>query len=374
MRIVREIAVEQTPRLEQVRGIFGLEPEATSRVEWNFPDPRPLIDAEPFQIGLILGPSGSGKTTLAKELFGDIATVNFEWPEDRAVIDGFPATCGIKEVVAALSSVGFSSPPNWLRPWRVLSGGEQFRANLARTLLAETGEISVVDEFTSVVDRTVAKIGSAAVAKAVRKCPGKRLVAVSCHEDVLDWLAPDWVIEMPSGQFSRRLQRRRPDIELRFARVERSAWSIFRRYHYLSSELNPAARCFGAFWGDRIVAFAAVISAPGRVSFYREHRCVCLSDYQGVGIGNALSEFVAGVYRARGKQYRSTTSNPAMMQHRAKSKLWRMVREPQLKIKQGDSKSATREGKTRAVNRMTASFQYVGPVLHKEAKLLGIVG
>jgi ABC-type phosphate transport system ATPase subunit len=49
----------------------------------------------------------------------------------------------------------------------VLSNGQQFRVNLARTL-AETPAMAVVDEFASWSIEEVAQIGSAAVAKTVR--------------------------------------------------------------------------------------------------------------------------------------------------------------------------------------------------------------
>ena len=42
---------------------------------------------------------------------------------------------------------------------------------------------AVFDEYTSVVDRTVAQIGTAALAKTVR-ARGQQFVAVTCHEDV----------------------------------------------------------------------------------------------------------------------------------------------------------------------------------------------
>jgi ABC-type ATPase with predicted acetyltransferase domain len=47
----------------------------------------------------------------------------------------------------------------------------------------------VVDEFTSVVDRQVAQIGSHAVPKLVRREERKPMVA-TCHYDVLDSLQP----------------------------------------------------------------------------------------------------------------------------------------------------------------------------------------
>src|SRR5207247_1429153 len=108
--------------------------------------------------------------------------------------------------------VGFSSPPAWLRPFHVLSTGEQFRASLAR-LLAYAPELVVMDEYTSVVDRTVAQIGSADLAKTVRS-RGQRFVAVTCHEDVEAWLQPDWVYRAATTTFAWRCLQRRPAISL----------------------------------------------------------------------------------------------------------------------------------------------------------------
>ena len=112
------------------------------------------------------------------------------------MIDGF-STGTIKDITGTLTAVGFSSPPHWIKPYHVLSNGERFRCDLARAIL-EGGDLVVFDEFTSVVDRTVARIGSAAVAKAVRRM-GRRFVAISCHYDIAPWLEPDWVLDMQTG-------------------------------------------------------------------------------------------------------------------------------------------------------------------------------
>ena len=56
------------------------------------------------------------------------------------------------------------------------------------------------DEFTSVVDRVVAKTASFAIQKAVRKMD-KQFIAVSCHKDVTEWLQPDWVYDTDSNEF-----------------------------------------------------------------------------------------------------------------------------------------------------------------------------
>src|SRR5207248_9622357 len=146
--------VARTPRVQQVEGLFDLPPSGEASLSWDVALP---LGERPWHVGLIVGPSGSGKSTVARALFADAFERQARppaWPHDRSVLDAFPPDMPVKEVVELLSSVGFSSPPAWLRPFRVLSTGEQFRAALAR-LLAFAPEPAVVDEYTSVVDRTV---------------------------------------------------------------------------------------------------------------------------------------------------------------------------------------------------------------------------
>ena len=105
-----------------------------------------------------------------------------------------PDQMSAKQITEALSSVGFSSPPDWLKPFKVLSNGQKMRAELAR-LIAESNEPVIYDEFTSVVDRQVAQIGSAAIQKFIRR-NNKQFIAVSCHYDIEQWLEPDWVYDV----------------------------------------------------------------------------------------------------------------------------------------------------------------------------------
>jgi hypothetical protein len=365
--IRRGVDVMRTPRVQQLEGIFDVPPGQRSEKTWRHQFQLP----QRWNVGVIVGPSGSGKSTLARHAFTDKLVDRWDWPPGKSILDSFPAAMGIREITGLLCSVGFSSPPAWVRPFAVLSNGEQFRVNLARTL-AEMPDLAVVDEFTSVVDRTAARVGSAAVAKAVRR-RGQRFVAVTCHYDVLDWLEPDWVYEPHTAQFtlnrspdgSRGSLWRRPRIELEIIRVYPSAWKLFKPHHYLSGNLHPASKCFVAMArldddaGEfHPAAFVAALpfphpSCPG----WREHRCVCLPDFQGVGIGNALSEFVAGLFVAQGKRYRSTTSHPAMIRHRARSSLWRMIRKPSF----GGRHRGLSGQWIGSIDRLTAGFEYVGP-------------
>src|SRR5262245_46795408 len=175
--ITVESPVLDTPRVEQVRGMFDLAPSSHSRLSWTADLP---LDERPWNVGLIVGPSGCGKSTVARHLWPYQMEKAHSWPQDQSVLDGFPEHLSIKDVVELLSAVGFSSPPAWLRPYHVLSTGQRFRCDLAR-LLAEQPDLAVMDEFTSVVDRTVAQVGSCALAKTVR-ARGQKFVAVTCHE------------------------------------------------------------------------------------------------------------------------------------------------------------------------------------------------
>ncbi len=351
--------VVRSPRVQQVEGIFDLPPAAESQLEWDVTLP---LGERPWSIGLIVGPSGSGKSTVARALFGNRFAAQEAlpaWPKDRSILDAFPRDMSIKDVVELLSSVGFSSPPAWRRPYHALSTGEQFRVALAR-LLAHAPELAVVDEFTSVVDRTVAQIGSAALAKTVRR-RGQRFVAVTCHEDVEDWLQPDWVFRPATNTFAWRLLQRRPAIELRIGRVRPSAWRLFQQHHYLSHELAPSSVCFMAGWRGRPVAFSAWRHSMTRAGGKREHRTVTLPDYQGAGIGHHLSSFCAALWKALGYRVHSTTTHPAFIAGRCRSPHWRMTRSPGLARRHGCNLARLRH----AATRLTAGFEYIGPALDR---------
>lgn len=365
IHLTLECPVHDGFRVRQVAGLFDLPPAEKLREQWEVELPD---DAEPWQIGAIVGPSGSGKSSIARHAYRESLYTGAAWPADRAVIDCFDEAASIQEITAMFSAVGFSSPPAWCKPYAVLSNGERFRCDLVRALLSDTPLVAY-DEFTSVVDRTVAQIGSAAVAKSIRKGRiARRFVAVTCHYDVLDWLEPDWVLDMASRRLARRSLQpdwyRRPSIELQVAPVHRSAWPLFARHHYLSGRLSSAAACFVAYWGDRPVAFSAwthrMVRGVGQGDM-REHRTVVLPDYQGVGIGNRLSEFCAGLWCGLGGRAYSTTSHPAMVRYRSASPFWRRTRLGMVAPYTGGGQFKGHPGTKSSAGRITAGFQFVGP-------------
>ena len=165
------------------------------------------IENDDWQIGVIVGRSGSGKTSIAKQLFPEAYIKGFEYSH-KCVLDDFPEDLETGEITKTLCSVGFASPPDWLKAYDCLSQGEKMRVDIARALCLTQNEI-VFDEFTSVVDTEIAKVSAYAISKAVRRSK-KRFIAVTCHYDVVDWLDPDWVFSTDTMEFSRKKKLGRP--------------------------------------------------------------------------------------------------------------------------------------------------------------------
>lgn len=183
--IIKTSNPKESFRIASVKGIFDLQ---TNSIVEHFTGDINLEGLE-WNIGVIYGASGTGKSTIAKELFGKDIFCNFNYTSE-SIIDDMPKGKSVTDITKMFNSVGFSSPKSWLKPYSVLSNGEKMRVDLANALLQEK-DLIVFDEYTSVINREVAKIGSFALQKAVRK-QNKKFIAVSCHNDILDWLEPDW--------------------------------------------------------------------------------------------------------------------------------------------------------------------------------------
>jgi GNAT superfamily N-acetyltransferase len=361
-------------RVQQVAGMFDV-PLAEKASEEFIAD-LPGTD-ENWQIGLIVGPSGSGKSTIAGRAFQDNVYISTDWPTDRAVVDCF-GKLSVRRVVELFTAVGFGSPPSWIKPYHVLSNGECFRCDLARALslsvcrkaestgsklglAADANPLVVFDEFTSVVDRNVAKVCSAAIAKSIRRghipC---RFVAVTCHYDVAEWLEPDWILDMAACELTRR-RLRRPEIRLEIHRCEMDAWQLFKRHHYLNGSLPVATRCYLATWDGIPVNFCATVPVITRKNHRRFTRIVTLPDYQGIGIGMRVVTAIAEIHRAEGHRMNVTSSHPALIRHCQHSPLWKVVN---VKKSVGSSQRTNKRFPTyrSAAGRAVVSFEYMAPL------------
>lgn len=363
-RFVRSTKVKKTPKLLQLEGMFDLESVDEMERSWEVEFD---LDRD-WNIGVVVGPSGSGKTTFIESVNIFRGNHEFDWDNELSIVDNFDGP--IREIISILSSVGFSSPPSWRQPFHTLSTGEQFRATVARAILdAKNREsICVIDEYTSVVDRTVARVGSMAIAKHIRR-NNQRFVAATCHYDVLDWLQPDWVMDMSTSKFTWRSVQRPEPIQLEVYRTTPEAWDLFSRHHYLDQGFSKSAIAFVGLVDGSPAAFCSALSHPSKLPTWREHRTVVSPDYQGVGIGNKISEFVGSLFLTRGYRFISVTTHPGMIAYRSKSPLWDMMRAPKASSVGSRSDRNNFDGwfgndswKSRATHRRsTGLFEYVGP-------------
>lgn len=73
---------------------------------------------------------------------------------------------------------------------------------------------------------------------------------------------------------------------------------MFRKYHYLNTELNKAAKCYCGLINGEIVVFCAVLHMPHpKKKIKRVHRLVVLPDYQGISIGSRFLTEIAKQYK-----------------------------------------------------------------------------
>lgn len=296
--------------------------ETSVKIPINFAECK-MFD---WNIGVIYGGSGTGKTTLLKE-FGSLTIDEFD--EDKPLISNFD-WLEPKEATFLLSAMGLASVPTWLRPFSLLSNGEQYRASLAYKVgKAKEGDMILIDEFTSVVDRDVAKAMSNALQKYIRRT-NKKIILASCHFDIMEWLLPDWTYSPLKGRLERAsLRRQRPQIELQVFRCRYETWNIFKQHHYLSEDLNKASKSFVFLMNDKPIAFIAVLPLPnGNLkNAFRITRVVVLPDFQGLGIGVKILNLISSMYYKDNKTMYIKTSNPALfMSMKRNLENWELVK------------------------------------------------
>jgi len=358
-----ETRISRTTRARLLEAAFDVPATERHTLRWHASLP---LEDRPWQVGLIVGPSGSGKSTVLRRGFGDEKPI--EWVGD-SVVDDFPEDASIESIQAICQAVGFNTIPAYLRPFSVLSTGEQFRVTMARRLMESTKEEPVlVDEFTSVVDRQVAKIGAHAVQKWVRR-NGRQLVAATCHYDVLEWLQPDWTFEPATSTFAWRSLQPRPALPVTISRVAYPAWRLFAPFHYLTQDLNHAAQCFVLFAGDDEIpaAFGGVLHRP----HYKRgpqikglSRLVTLPDWQGLGLAFVLSDTLGAAYKAFGFHFHTYPAHPALIHGYDRSPNYQMRQKPgEIQSTVYGKHAQLRDSSWRPRGRPNAVFRYVGPAL-----------
>ena len=207
-----------------------------------------------------------------------------------------PENLSYDDLADILCGVGLSSVPCWIRPVKTLSNGQQFRAQVALQI-AHGQDVIIIDEWTSVVDRTVAKIMSHNIQKYIRKL-GKKIILISCHYDVIEWLNPCWIVDCNQQSYTDRRSlwrdfKRLEQLKFCIKEIDGKSWKMFSKYHYLSKNVPGGKNYYyGLFLCDKQIGFQCfsnyVPRQKGKRMIYHSNRVVIHPDYCGIGLGIIL--------------------------------------------------------------------------------------
>lgn len=360
MKIELKSEIVNDKYTEYAISTYDIQNSDQTKVVVNYDISALSDDSYEWNIGLIYGNSGSGKSTILNAL-GGVKEVKFS---DNSLISNFTMLEPF-EAGNLLSAIGLGSIPTWLRPYKNLSTGEKYRAELAMLIaMADEGETIIIDEYTSVVDRVVAKSMSFALQKYLR-ANNKKVILASCHNDIMEWLTPDWILS-PSkhGGAIEKCECRwqfgtRPNIELQIHRVESSAWDNFKDHHYLSQKCNSSFKYLIFTWDSKPVGMVVVKNQPSGTlkNAFGLSRTVVLPDYQGIGIGSQISEYTAKLVRGVDNKNRvfMKTIHPKLGEYRVKSPLYRETSKHGRKRRDAKNKSFMA-----ALDRISYCHEFIG--------------
>jgi energy-coupling factor transporter ATP-binding protein EcfA2 len=321
-----------------------------------------------WSIGIIYGASGSGKTTLAKHLFGEDCFKTII-DENTPIINQFPKELSYEDCSNILNGIGLTSVVCWVRPVKTLSNGQRARSEAA-LLMTQCNDITMIDEWTSVVDRTVAKAMSHCVQKFARK-QHKRIILLSCHHDIVEWVKPDWLIDCNKQQFflpqgEDFFFQKREELQFSIREVGRETWRYFSKYHYLSERL-PGGKIytFGLFYGENQVGFQCFANytptKKGSVPIFHFNRTVIHPDYAGLGMGikliNLTSQYIRNKY---GYKIMGKFSSVPVFKAMIKQKCWIFLGEKRLMVNMKKGDTMLRNGGFREAGIKTFHFEFTG--------------
>lgn len=208
----RTTAVQPSPNVMQVAAMFGLGIDREKEIAIV---PPTKLEIRSGSILFITGPSGSGKSTLLKLIgqamasSGQAASLDIHWledlpsPADRPLVDLFDPW-PLDRVLSLLSVTGLNDAFVMLRRPAELSDGQRYRLKLAQVLfLAQSNDrhpVILADEFAATLDRLTAMTIARQISRWVRQSGRITFIAATTHDDLLESLSPDVLIEKPLGE------------------------------------------------------------------------------------------------------------------------------------------------------------------------------
>jgi GNAT superfamily N-acetyltransferase len=133
---------------------------------------------------------------------------------------------------------------------------------------------------------------------------------------------------------------------------------MFRQYHYLNSSLGAGVRCYCAVYQNKPIAFIAIAVVRMKAKYYRVSRLVVLPDYQGIGVGKRLLNFIAELYSSQTKMpFYILTSNPQIIRGNVQN--WMITRFGHASKGRNNSRINSEIKSSLSRNRITVSLRYL---------------
>lgn len=152
---------------------------------------------------------------------------------------------------------------------------------------------------------------------------------------------------------------------------------MFRKHHYLSGDLNKACKFYTIYWDDILVGMASVLTMPcGTIKHaYRQHRLVILPDFQGLGIGTKVNDFLADLYVKNGYKYFIRTTHVRLKHHLASDKRWKATNGNEKKRSKKDIDRNFSNDETGLIGdtRIASSYEYLGEEYANKPKKIIVV-
>jgi ABC-type lipoprotein export system ATPase subunit/GNAT superfamily N-acetyltransferase len=203
--------IPETKSTKMIMGAFGLKGDTVfSDIVQNV-----TVKASNGNIVLVVGASGSGKSLLLNALDPDRALdgnlsvtrstkLNYTAGWLKRLRDDIPVFEALAEkytperAFVALSRVGLSEALAFIKPFWMLSRGQQYRAMIADLLLRDE-EVWLLDEFCSDLDPVTAKIVAHNLRKQIIATGRVAFIATANHTHYLDALRPSRVLMLRPG-------------------------------------------------------------------------------------------------------------------------------------------------------------------------------
>lgn len=285
MRVSKEYIVNPCDKSNMITEAFGIDAGYIRKIcNIDIPDDWDIL--------YITGESGSGKSTIAREMFPNYKSEDI--PDTKLFLWGGEEEDKQIDTLSLLTLVGISDATMFISSYDELSDSQQARARIALEIMSDK-DVIVVDEFLSTLDRKTAKAVAYCIQKAIRKY-GKKGVFITAHEDLSEYIMPDYIIKGKSFPSDFVVEKCHFDIYKNII-LENTTFRYGDKYEYRNlslGELHYKGKYTG---GTKEFLYAEydgeVIGVL--VSTYRMHdggrrisRVVIHPSYRGIGIGASI--------------------------------------------------------------------------------------